>query len=186
MSPSDVVLRDAIPVTTPICTLIDIAGRLDRGELEAAINAADKLGLTDPEKIRAALDRLGGRPGVRTLRDALDRRTFTLTDSELERGFLSLIRDAGLPKPLTQQYVNGLKVDFFWPELQLVVETDGLRYHRTPAQQARDRVRDQIHAASGATSLRFTRAQVWFEPRWVAATLMAVARRLRAPAKESP
>jgi very-short-patch-repair endonuclease len=28
--------------------------------------------------------------------------------------------------------VNGFKVDFFWPELGLVVETDGWRYHRTP------------------------------------------------------
>jgi len=46
------------------------------------------------------------------------------------------------------------------PELGLVVETDGLRYHRTPAQQARDRRRDQLHTAAGLTTLRFTHAQV--------------------------
>jgi very-short-patch-repair endonuclease len=62
----------------------------------------------------------------------------------------------------------------------LIVETDGLRYHRTPAQQAKDRIRDQVHAAAGFTPLRFTRAQVRFEPRLVEATLFAVARRLRA------
>ena len=45
---------------------------------------------------------------------------------------------AGLPKPLTQQWLHGFRVDFYWPELGLVVETDGLRYHRTAAQQARD------------------------------------------------
>ena len=39
---------------------------------------------------------------------------------------------AGDPGP-----VNGFRVDFYWPDLGLVVETDGLRYHRTPAQQAR-------------------------------------------------
>ncbi len=33
---------------------------------------------------------------------------------------------------------------------------DGLRYHRTPAQQAADRRRDQAHAAAGLTPLRFT------------------------------
>ena len=74
--------------------------------------------------------------------------------------------------------MNGFKVDFYWPDLGLVVETDGLRYHRTPAQQARDRVRDQAHAAAGLTPLRFTRAQVRFDPAHVASTLAAVAHRL--------
>jgi very-short-patch-repair endonuclease len=75
--------------------------------------------------------------------------------------------------------MNGFKVDFYWPTLGLVVETDGLRYHRTPAQQARDRVRDQTHTAAGLTPLRFTRAQVRFEPAHVQATLAAVCERLR-------
>lgn len=71
------------------------------------------------------------------LRELLDRQTFTLTDSALERLFLPIARRAGLPPPLTGQLVNGFRVDFHWPALALVVETDGLRYHRTPAQQAR-------------------------------------------------
>jgi very-short-patch-repair endonuclease len=58
----------------------------------------------------------------------------------------------------------------------LVVETDGLRYHRTPAQQARDRLRDQTHLAAGLKPLRFTHAQMKFEPAYVEATLAAVAR----------
>jgi very-short-patch-repair endonuclease len=62
----------------------------------------------------------------------------------------------------------------------LVVETDGLRFHRTPAQQVRDRLRDQAHTAAGLTPLRFTRAQVRFEPGYVAQTLEAVAARLGA------
>ena len=57
-----------------------------------------------------------------------------------------------------------------------MVETDGLRYHRTPAHQAHDRVRDQAHAASGLTALRFTHAQVRFDPGYVRATLAAVVR----------
>jgi very-short-patch-repair endonuclease len=74
--------------------------------------------------------------------------------------------------------VNGYKVDFYWPALGLVVETDGLRYHRTSAQQAKDRIRDQAHAAAGLTTLRFTRAQVTFDSDHVMATLSAVAVRL--------
>src|SRR5438874_171443 len=119
-----------------------------------------------------------GRRGIRTLREVLDKHTFRLTRSELERLFLAIVRTAGLPIPLTQQIVNGFKVDFFWPELGLVVETDGLRYHRTPAQQARDRLRDQAHTAAGLTPLRFTRAQVRFDPAHVQATLAAAAVRL--------
>jgi very-short-patch-repair endonuclease len=129
---------------------------------------------------RSARDRLSRRPGERLLRETLDRRTFTLTDSELERRFLPIARRAGLPVPRTGSVINGFKVDFYWPDLGLIVETDGLRYHRTPAQQARDRVRDQAHTAAGFTPLRFTRAQVRFEPADVEATLAAVARRLRA------
>ncbi len=102
-----------------------------------------------------------------------------MTDSELERQFLPLARAAGLPLPLTQQPLNGFRVDFYWPDLGLVVETDGLRYHRTPSQQARDRLRDQAHAAVGLTPLRFTHAQVRFEPNHVRDTLAAVASRLK-------
>jgi very-short-patch-repair endonuclease len=117
---------------------------------------------------------------VAIVRTTLDRRTFMLTDTELERRFLVIARRAGLPRPQTQQRLNGFRVDFYWPDLRLVVETDALRYHRTPAQQAKDRVRDQAHAATGLTPLRFTRAQVRFEPEHVARTLAAVAGRLRA------
>jgi very-short-patch-repair endonuclease len=176
----EVARRDGIPVTSPICTLVDIAARLGRSQLEAAINEADKRDLTSPQELRSALDQLPRRPGTGVLKATLDRHTFRATDSELERRFLALIRRARLPPPQTGRYVGGFKVDFYWPDLGLIVETDGLRYHRNPAQQARDRLRDQAHAAAGLTSLRFTHAQVWYEPRHVEATLTAVARRLRA------
>jgi very-short-patch-repair endonuclease len=169
-----------IPVTTPICTLVDLATRLSRDDLEAAINEADKRDLTDPEALRSALGAFAGCRGVAALREALDRRTFTITDSKLERDFLPLARKAGLPPPQTACWVNGFKVDFYWPDLGLVVETDGLRYHRTPAQQSRDRLRDQAHSAAGLVPLRFSRAQIRFEPGHVQATLAAVASRLGA------
>jgi very-short-patch-repair endonuclease len=184
LGPEDLTGRHGIPVTTPVCTLVDLATRLSRDRLEAAVNEADKRDLADPEALRAALDRLGKRPGAAVLRRTLDRLTFTLTESQLERRFLPLVRSAGLAQPQTGGRVNGFKVDFYWPDLGLVVETDGLRYHRTPAQQARDRLRDQAHAAAGLTPLRFTHAQVTFQPGRVQATLTAVARRLHAAAKE--
>jgi very-short-patch-repair endonuclease len=177
LTPADNTRRRGIPVTSPICTLIDIAPRLSRDELEAAINEADKRKLTDPERLRRALDHMPRRPGVAIVRKTLDDPTFTMTDTELERRFLPLARRAGLTRPRTQYHLNSFRVDFYWPDLGLVVETDGLTYHRTPAQQAKDRIRDQKHTAAGLTPLRFTRAQVKFDPDHVEAILTAIARR---------
>jgi very-short-patch-repair endonuclease len=183
---SDLTVRDGIPVTKPIRTLIDLAAHLDRAGLERAINEADRLGWTDPEALFAALDSYPGQRGVGPLRELLGNRTFRLTDSELERRFLSLVEAAGLRLPVTGKRLNGFKVDFFWPDLALVVETDGLTYHRTPAQQARDRLRDQAHTAAGLTHLRFTHAQVRFDPDHVLEVLVATARRLGAEPRPRP
>jgi very-short-patch-repair endonuclease len=178
LAAADLTRRHNIPVTSPICTIVDIAAGLPRDELEAAINQADNLGLTNPVELGVAIDAMPGRTGVRKLRTTRDRRTYVMTDSELERRFLPIVRRVGLTLPVTQTYVDGYRVDFYWPDLGLVVETDGLTYHRTPAQQATDRVRDQTHTAAGLTPLRFTRAQVKYEPGHVEAILRAVADRL--------
>jgi very-short-patch-repair endonuclease len=168
--------RFNIPVTSALQTLIDLSYTLEaKDDIEAAVNEADKRHLIRADALRKALD--GRRDGAR-LRKLLDRRTFVLTDSRLERRFMPIVRAIGLQKPLTRTFVNGYKVDFYWPDLKLVIETDGLTYHRTAAQQAEDRVRDQVHAAAGLTPLRFTHAQIEFERPHVRKTLEAVAARL--------
>jgi very-short-patch-repair endonuclease len=174
LSLDDLAIHRAISVTSPVCTIVDLSARLSPRKLEAMVNEADKLDIVDPERLRQALEDRAGRPGVAVLRGLLDRQTFTLTDSALERLFLPIARRAGLPPPLTSQMVNGFKVDSYWPALALVVETDGLRYHPTPAQQARDRLRDQAHLTAGLRPLRFTHGQVKFEPAYVQAVLAAV------------
>jgi hypothetical protein len=170
-----------IRVTTPALALIDFASNHARHDVEAAINEADRRDLIDPETLRTAVDAFASWRGAPLLRDVLDRLTFTLTDSELERAFLPIARRAGLGPPLTRVYVNGYRVDFYWPELGLVVETDGLRYHRTASRQMSDRRRDQAHTAAGLTPLRFTHGQIHFEAKYVEATLRTVAERLSGP-----
>jgi very-short-patch-repair endonuclease len=171
---------NGIPVTSPVQTLVDIAAELPPRRLERAVNEADKHGLVDPESLRVALDDHAGEPGVRPLRDLLDRDTFLLSDDELELLFRRLALEAGLPLPMTKRIVNGFEVDFYWPELGLVVETDGFRYHRTPSAQARDALRDQTHTAAGLTRLRFSHHHVKFEPTRVQDVLTRTAARLRA------
>lgn len=175
----DVTSREGIPVIGLVQTLVDLAAALPPRAVERLVNEADRLDLIDPPTIRRELESHRCEPGVKPLRLLLDERTFRLTDSELERRFLRLVEKAGLPLPQTQQHLNGFRVDFYWPDLGLVVETDGLHYHRTPAQQARDHRRDQAHLAAGLTPLRFTHAQVRYEANYVRATLLAVVLRQR-------
>lgn len=175
LSVADVGSHRGIPITKPIQTLVDLATELPRNRLERAVNEADKLDLVDPGTLRAALEGRSGQPGVRVLRDLLDRHTFRLSDSELEVLFRPLAAAAGLSPPMTMQRVNGFEVDFFFPDLGLVVETDGWRYHRTPAAQTRDAVRDQTHTAAGIATLRFSHHQVKYEPTYVRRVLARTA-----------
>jgi len=170
------VQRHGIPVTTPVQTMIDLATELKPLPLERAVNEADKLDLVDPETLRSALDAHKGGPGAKALRTLLDRHTFRLSDSDLEVLFRPLALAAHLPAPLTKQWVLGYEVDFWFPDHDLVVEADGLRYHRTPSQQARMAKRDQVHVAAGFRVLRFTHWQIAHAPDEVTAVLRQILR----------
>jgi very-short-patch-repair endonuclease len=176
----EVTTKHGIRVTTPVCTIIAMAPRLSGDRLEAMISEADLLGLVTPAALRAGAEACGQRRGARRVIETLDRRTFRLTRSKLERLFIPMAVATGYPVPLTRQRVNGYEVDFYWPDLGLVVETDGLTYHRTPAQQAKDRVRDQVHTAAGLVALRFTHEQVAYEQAHVQRILAATRPRLGA------
>lgn len=164
LRPEDLVIEDRIPVIAIAQTLVDLASELDEVSVERAVNEADKRGLIDPETLRSALEDHAPQPGAPALRQLLDKRTFRLSDSNLEILFRSIARAAGLPLPLTKEMVNGWEVDFYWPDLGLVVETDGLRYHRTASTQVRDLRRDRAHALAEMTSLRFNHHEVKHEP----------------------
>lgn len=179
LRPEDVVIKDHIPGTRVARTLVDLATEIDEIAVERAVNEADKRDLIDPEALRAALDRYQGEPGAPRLRRLLDKLTFRLSDSDLEILFRPIAVEAGLPFPLSKQVVNGWEVDFYWPDLGLVVETDGLRYHRTASSQTRDARRDRSHALSGMTPLRFTHYEVKHEPARVRGELNRAAAMLR-------
>jgi Protein of unknown function (DUF559) len=177
--------RHGIPVTDRVQTLIDLATELKTLRLERAVNEADKLDLVDPETLRTSLDSYIGMPGVKKLRTLLDRHTFRLSDSDLEIFFRPLALAAGFALPLSKYWLLGYEVDFWFPDDGLVVETDGLRYHRTPAQQARAVKRDQTHQAAGLRVLRFTHWQIAYEPDEVTTVLRQIRPHLSATAATS-
>jgi very-short-patch-repair endonuclease len=176
------VRRHRIPTTNPVQTLIDLATELKLLRLERAVNEADKLDLVDPETLRRQLDGYVGMPGVKRLRTMLDRHTFRLSDSDLEVFFRPLAMAAGFALPRSKHRVLDYEVDFWFPDHGLVVETDGLRYHRTASQQARMVKRDQIHTAAGLRVLRFTHFQIAYEPDEVTDVLRRIRSHLSAAA----
>jgi hypothetical protein len=179
LAASAITTRLNIPLTQPVQTFLDLTTVTGPNGLERAINEADKRDVIDPDALRKALDDHAGEPGIRPLRHVLDKHTFRLSDDELELFFRPIAAAAGLPTPMTKEIVNKFEVDFFWPELGLVVETDGWRYHRTPAAQTRDALRFQTHTAAGLTPLRFSHYQVKYEPAHVEAILRRTAERLK-------
>ena len=90
--------------------------------------------------------------------------------SPLEEAFLKLCDD----EPVVNATIEGLEVDFHWPEQRLIVETDGHEHHGTRTAFERDRARDQRLVAAGWTVLRFTHSQVLEEPEHVPAVLLSV------------
>jgi very-short-patch-repair endonuclease len=169
-----------IPVGEPISILVDLATCLADEDLEDAVNEADRRNLVETPRLRNALDTqpFVRRRGAGRLRRLLDAQTFSRAANALERRFLAIVRDAGLPAPGTQRRLGRYRVDFFWPDLGFVVETDSLRHHRTAAEQAVDLGRDQTHARAGLRTLRFSHSQVFHRPDHVRAVLADTFRRL--------
>jgi len=154
--PADVILRRAIPVTTPMRTIADMRlaaaegwpGALPAGQLRRAIRQANVLGLS--------IDEESGRDRTR---------------SDLERDFLRLCRRYGLPSPEVNVRIGPHLVDFLWRDRRVLVETDSYVYHRGKAAFQDDRRRGLDLKRLGYEVLRLAEQQVNEEPDQVAETL---------------
>ncbi len=163
----EVVRRDGIAVTTPARTIIDLAATAPREELGRALEEARLQRLvTDGDLQRG----VRCRPGARALRDLLAHEP-SFTRSEAEHRLLSLLRRAGLPKPLTNVRVAGHEVDVLWAHERLIVEVDGFAFHSSRAAFERDRARDADLQARGYRVVRVTWRQLTTRPEELAARL---------------
>jgi very-short-patch-repair endonuclease len=162
----EVTTRHGIPATTPARTILDLAAGLQRRPLERLLDQAENLRLADRPSLEALARAHPGHRGARELERVLQAHIAgsTITRSELEERFLELCREVGFPRPRVNVHVAGLEVDFLFEAADLIVETDGYRYHRTRDQFERDRQRDALLAQAGYRTLRFTHRQVTSEP----------------------
>lgn len=161
-------VREHIPVTTPIRTIIDLADCSLRRELERAIDEALYLGWD-----LSSLQPLPGRRGTGLLASVLNAHEpgTTRTRSDFEELFLGLCRQYDLPQPLVNQTIEGYEVDFIWPQARLIVEADGWSAHRSRAAFERDRRRDAALETAGWRVVRITWMRLVREPEAIAVQL---------------
>jgi predicted transcriptional regulator of viral defense system len=137
LTPRDVTRRHGIAVTTPARTIEDIRGEVEPNIFRRALRQAELAGHRVPHLERVQRSR-----------------------SDLELRFLALCDMHGLPRPLVNHRVGGHRVDFYWPEHRLVVETDSWNYHRGSVAFEDDHARDLVLRAHGITTRRYTGDQL--------------------------
>lgn len=181
LDPRDIMVIDAIPVTTPGRTLLSLAGiaglRKDGKEIsewvvEDAFDEALSNRQTDDATLRDMLERnrRSGRPGVALIEKLLDaRRDGVITESHLERRTLEILAAAQLPEPVCQARIAPTadlvaRVDFLYPDQQVVIEVSGLRWHRSARQFERDTARRRELTALGLQVYEFTYRQITRQP----------------------
>jgi predicted transcriptional regulator of viral defense system len=165
-------VADAIPVTTPARTLLDLAAAVRGRELARAVERAEELGVFDLADVEGVIARHRGGRGTRRLRIAIASWTDEpLLRSELERRFLRLCARHGIPTPACNVTVRGYEADFVWWDEGLIVEIDG-PHHFLRGVAERDHVRDADLLVEGFRTLRFTERRMVRAPREIGLTVL--------------
>jgi Transcriptional regulator, AbiEi antitoxin len=156
LDPKQVTKVKGIPVTTVPQTLVDLAAVLSDEELARACHEAGVRYRTTPRQVEALLAH--NTPGAGRLRAVMSGDVH-VTLSQLERAFLKLLREAGLPLPQINKVSGSKRVDCRWPELKLTVELDSYRFHNSRYAWEQDRERERQARARGDELRRYT----WFD-----------------------
>lgn len=176
LDPRDITVVDGIPVTTVERTLLDLAETLNPRRLRETLEQTQRERKLSWGRIDALIARSLGRHGIAPLNAALAllRDEPPVVRSPLEVRFLSLVREAGLPEPLTNAMVDGIEVDFFWPAHNAVVQLDGWKFHRSKRTWEEDRAKDARLVIAGRRVVRFTHDRVNGHPAAVVAEVSAL------------
>jgi hypothetical protein len=173
-------LEVGIPVTSVPRTLLDYATTVRFVLLQRGIERAEELRLFDLRKVDAMLARTVGHPGHGALRRALELyREPAFSRSALERRFLELVEQAGLPRPATGFNVAGYELDMFWPEERFAVELDTFGTHGGPGSFEDDRLRQEDLMLVDVGMTRVTDRRLAREPRRVIARVAGLLEKRR-------
>ena len=168
----DVCILEAIPITSPARTLLDIASQLSTCELGRSVEQAQIKGLVTKRDLRAAIDRAPNQSGKPALLAVIEEPAFTR--SEAERRLAALLRAAKLPRPAFNHTVERFEVDALWRVERVIVEFDGYAFHATRAAFERDRRKAAKLTRAGYFVLRTTWRELTEEPHALIARIAEV------------
>jgi len=164
-------------ITTPCRTIIDLAHRMPVPALARLVDSAISMRLTSFELLIERLESLrdSGVRGVRRMDQVL---VDAGVESWLERKFLELLREAGLPRPQCQVIFRDgsrtvARVDFLFSGTNVVVEVSGRRGHVTDAERQKDARRRNELQRAGMQVIEFVTIDVVRDPAYVVRTIRA-------------
>jgi very-short-patch-repair endonuclease len=155
-------IHNGIPITTVPRALLDIAAGSKQRQVERAINQAEINRLWDELSLHDLLYRYPRRPGNRTARAALRKRSegASITKSDLEELFLAFAERWRLRRPETNVFIEGFEVDCVWRAERVIIEVDSWEFHRTRAAFERDRAKSRVLQAAGWRCVSVTYLQL--------------------------
>jgi very-short-patch-repair endonuclease len=194
VSPADVMELRGIPITSPLRTLCDLAGRLHQDRLDLLCErmlAKRLLRVAQLHEHVARLPRRGGARGTAAIRRlALERGDdHRPVESGLEHRFQSILRDAG-EQPFERQVDLGDddgwigRVDFVDHPCRLIAEVQSELFHSGRVDRARDDVRNSRFRRAGWTLLEIREFDIWHRPDRVVATVRDARRAARRRAQQ--
>lgn len=158
-------LIEEIPVTAVPRVLLDLAACLKPTALDRLVERAEEKELFDLRQVEDLLSRTVGHHGHRRLRQAVALyQPTSFTRSGLEKRFLELCLEAGLPQPRMNYVEQGFELDAYWPEHRFAAELDVFETHGTRAAFERDRKRQEDLLLAGIQTTRVTGPRLQQEP----------------------
>jgi hypothetical protein len=162
----DLARRDLIPVTSLSRTILDVAVTSRVRTVRRHLQIAEDLEVFDLREMEDLLERTKGHRGQAKVRAALElcHGKPVFTRSDLERRFLELVREAGLPEPSMNLFVEGYEIDAYWAEHRFGVELDVYATHGSRLSFEEDRERDDALLLAGIETTRVTGPRLAREP----------------------
>lgn len=178
----DIVMVQGIPCTGVARTILGLSALVDcvsDEKVRNAVDAAVRDGLASDSWLcwHLAHRRCRGRNGVIRMEGILQQRLgLGPTESWLERAFIDLLQDAGLPLPTVQrrvraQGINIARVDCCYDADLIAIELKGYNHHSTRQQLIADAARENELQIAGYRLLQFTYDHVVRRPGYVLDTV---------------
>lgn len=181
---------DAISVTSPARTLVDLAPRLGAARTESVVHQLLHRGQATADDLWDAVARLQPRPGIRSVIQILGHLDGgeRAAESALEVRLLRLVRTLGVPGleiqyPIELEGYGRARFDAAFPRWKVALEADHSFWHGSPTRRADDLRRDRAAERADWQTLRFDETLIETDPGTVIERTVAA---LTARGYESP